>query len=191
MSGWIWFVIAVVLAVTIVLIAWGIWSNRRRTRLQSRFGPEYDSSVRENASRRKAEADLAGREKRRSELDIRPVAATARASYADAWQRTQTRFVDAPADAVRGADALVSRLMSDMGYPMGDFEQRSADVSVDHASVVENYRAAHGISMANDRGVAGTEDLRQAMVHYRILFDDLLAYGQASMTADTTRMEAS
>ena len=184
MSGWVWFVITIALVALVALMAWGIWSNTRRTRLRSRFGPEYDSTVRETASRREAEADLVAREKRRSRLDIRPVAATARSGYADAWQRIQTKFVDGPSDAVRGANALVARLMSDMGYPMADFEQRSADISVDHATVVENYRAARGISMANDRGVASTEDLRQAMVHYRTLFDDLLAYGQVPASAD-------
>jgi hypothetical protein len=189
MPGWAWAVIAVVAILVIVaVVAWTVWSGRRRERLRSRFGPEYESSIREHGSQRKAESDLAGREKRRSELEIRAVGPTARTSYAQAWQQVQVRFVDAPSDAVREADALVSRLMSDMGYPMGDFEQRSADISVDHANVVENYREAHGISMANDRALASTEDLRQATVHYRALFDDLLAYDQAP--ADPQESEA-
>jgi hypothetical protein len=189
MPAWAWIVIAVVVILLLVAGAWAAWTARRRAGLRSRFGPEYDSSVKELGSRRKAESDLAGREKRRSELDIRPIGATARASYTQAWQQVQTRFVDAPSDAVREADTLVARLMSAMGYPTGDFGQRAADVSVDHANVLENYRAAHAISMANDRAVASTEDLRQAMVHYRTLFDDLLAYDQAPARTDASGTE--
>src|SRR5207249_3861327 len=114
------------------------------------------------------------RARRRDELDIRPVNSAARDRYLEEWRVVQARFVDAPAEAVRDADGLVGRVMGDMGYPMGDFEQRQADVSVDHPVVVENYRAAHAISVRNDGGSASTEDLRQAMVHYRALFEDLL-----------------
>jgi hypothetical protein len=189
MSAWAWILIGVAAIVLLAAVAWASWAARRRAGLRSRFGSEYESSVQEHGSRRKAESDLAGREKRRSELDIRGIGATARASYTQAWQQVQTRFVDAPSDAVREADALVARLMSAMGYPTGDFGQRSADVSVDHANVLENYRAAHAISMANDRAVASTEDLRQAMVHYRTLFDDLLAYDPAPTSTDASGTE--
>jgi hypothetical protein len=128
----------------------------------------------EMGSRRKAESQLADRQRRREQLEIRPLAPEARTRFAEEWQIVQSRFVDEPGDAVRGADALVIRVMRDRGYPMEDFEQRSSDVSVDHPHVADDYRAAHAISLAHDHDKASTEDLRQAMVHYRSLFDELL-----------------
>jgi hypothetical protein len=171
---WVWIIIAVVVALVVAAIVWSVLSKRRTARLRGRFGPEYERSVAASGGRRKAEAELAGREKRRDELDIRPLPPAARERYAVEWQRVQARFVDEPAPAVAEADRLVMAVMRDRGYPMEDFEQRSADVSVDHPHLVEDYRAAHGVSMASERGRATTEDLRQAMIHYRSLFDDLL-----------------
>src|SRR5207249_880388 len=143
-------------------------------RMQSRFGPEYDRAVSETGSQRKATSELSQREKRRRERNIVPLSSAARERYSVQWQSVQARFVDQPSEAVGEADGLVMAVMQERGYPMESFDQRSADISVDHPRVVDNYRAAHGISLANQQGQASTEDLRQAMVHYRSLFDELL-----------------
>jgi len=162
--------------VVIVLgaIGWRLVSKRRTGKLKEAFGPEYERSKMEAGSRRKAESELAARQTRREALDIRPLSPEARARYSASWQQVQSGFVDEPGAAVTEADRLVSAVMRDRGYPMDDFDQRSADISVDLPHVVDNYRAAHAISMANDHGKASTEDLRQAVVHYRSLFDELL-----------------
>lgn len=178
MPTWGWLVIAAVVIVVIAVIAWSAARRRRTDRLRGRFGPEYERAVEDRGSRRQAESELEARQRRREELQIRPLQPAARQRYIGLWSTAQSRFVDAPADAVREADALVAQVMGERGYPMDDFEQRAADVSVDHPVVVENYRAAHRISLANDRGEASTEDLRQAFVHYRTLFEDLLETGE-------------
>ena len=156
-----------------VMDAW-IWSRRRSGALREQLGPEYDKTVDESGGRRSAESELKERVDRRQELDIRPLAPAAADRYADEWRDVQARFVDSPGAAVGEADRLVIAVLRERGYPMDDFDQRAADISVDHADVVENYRAAHGISLANDQDHASTEDLRQAMVHYRTLFERLL-----------------
>jgi hypothetical protein len=168
----------IVLAVLVIVAVW-IWiaSRRRSERLQRRFGPEYERTVQTSGDRREAESELVTREKRRAQLDIRPLDPDARDEYARQWRDTQARFVDEPGPAVEDADRLVADVMRTRGYPVEDFEQREADVSVDHATVVQNYRAAHGISLAYRHGAASTEDLRQAMVHYRSLFEELLEGG--------------
>jgi hypothetical protein len=125
--------------------------------------------------RRQAEAELAARRERRERLTIRPLPAEARARYARQWETVQAQFVDSPQAAIAAADGLVNAVMSDRGYPVSEFEQRAADVSVDHPSVVENYRNAQAISLRSQRGEATTEELRQAMQHYRSLFDELLS----------------
>jgi hypothetical protein len=170
-----WVVVLIVAVIVIVaVVAYVGAQKRRREALKGRFGPEYDRTVSEAGDRKEAERELKEREERRAKLDIRPLEPAERERYLGSWQQTQARFVDEPQSAVREADALVMLVMRDRGYPVDDFDQRSADISVDHPRVVENYRAAHGISMANDRGEATTEDLRQAMVHYRELFEELL-----------------
>ena len=174
MSSFVWLIVAVVVVLGVVALVWRAKSRRRTTRLREAFGPEYERSKTEEGSRRKAEAELTAREERREGLDIRPLSAEARDRYSGTWQQVQGRFVDEPGAAVGEADRLVSAVMRDRGYPMDDFDQRSADISVDLPHVVKDYRAAHAISMANDHGKAGTEDLRQAFVHYRSLFDELL-----------------
>ena len=141
--------------------------------LREGFGPEYDRVVHERGDQRAGEAELRERRERRRSYDIRPLEAGERESYAERWQATQRRFVDQPASALGEADGLVGEVMSARGYPVEDFEQQAADVSVDHPRVVEHYRAAHAISQANADQSASTEDLRQAMVHYRALFDEL------------------
>jgi ABC-type nickel/cobalt efflux system permease component RcnA len=171
MDTWIWIVIAAAAVVVLLAIWWMASRKRRTTHLREGFGPEYDRTVEEAGSRRKAESDLTDREKRRDELDIRPLAPGTRDRFADRWRTVQERFVDDPSGALRDAHVLVVEVMDERGYPTDDFEQRAADVSVDHPHVVENYRSAHAIT---ERGDADTEDQRQALVHYRALFDELL-----------------
>jgi hypothetical protein len=166
-------VIALVI-VALAVVGWLAWSRARTKRLRTTFGPEYDRALDEAPSQREAESELEDRRKRREELDIRPLPADGRERYADAWHAVQNRFVDDPAGSVGEADALVERVMADRGYPMDDFEGQADLVSVDHPDVVENYRSGHEIYGAHDRGDASTEDLRQAMVHYRALFVELL-----------------
>src|SRR5919201_3274520 len=174
MATWVWIVIAVAAVVVVALLLWNALRARRTRTLREGFGPEYDRTVAEAPSKREAEAELTERQKRREELDIRPLSPGARERYVVTWRETQARFVDDPAGAIGEADALIQQVMRDRGYPVEDFDQRAADVSVDHPEVVNNYRAAHGISIAHAREKATTEDLRQAMVHYRSLFAELL-----------------
>jgi hypothetical protein len=163
-----------VVIVLLALLAFFAGRQRRRRQLKDRFGPEYDRTVEQAGDRRAAEAELLERAERRQRLDIVPLDPEARTRYMEAWRNTQARFVDEPAEATREADRLITSVMRDRGYPVDDFEQRAADISVDHPQVVDDYRAAHGIAMANDRSEASTEDLRQALVHYRSLFEELL-----------------
>ncbi len=166
-------VIVVVVIVAAALVA-GLMMAQRRRRLQQRFGPEYDRLVDEHDSKRKAEAELTQREKRVRELDIRPLTDSARARYATQWAALQEQFVDTPADAVSASQVLVSTVMRERGYPTDDSEQVLADLSVEHASTLEHYRSAEQINLAAAAGSASTEDLRQAMIHYRALFRELL-----------------
>jgi hypothetical protein len=163
-------IIVVLVAVVGVLLA----RQQRSRRLQEGFGPEYKRTVQRSGDQREAESELLERRKRREELDIRPLEPEARERYRDAWGATQRRFVDDPQAAVGEADELVTGVMRDRGYPVDEFEEQAAVVSVDHPGVVENYRAGHAISRKCADGRAGTEDLRQAMKHYRALFAELL-----------------
>jgi len=172
--GWVWIVIAIAAVVVLAVIVWSALRTRRTRTLKEGFGPEYDRTVADAPSKREAEAELSDRQKRREELDVKPLSPGARERYVELWQATQARFVDDPGGAITEADLLIQQVMRERGYPVEDFEQRAADVSVDHPDVVNNYRAAHGISIAHERERASTEDLRRAMVHYRSLFDDLL-----------------
>jgi cytoskeletal protein RodZ len=167
--------IAILVAVVIVVLLAVLLARRRRSqRLQQQFGPEYQRTVARAGDQRTAESDLAAREQRRRELDIVALEPAAQARYLEAWRATQGTFVDDPATATREADVLVARVMRDRGYPVDDFDQQAADVSVDHPQVAENYRAAHAVFQANEQGLASTDDLRQAFVHYRSLFAQLL-----------------
>jgi hypothetical protein len=165
-----------ILVVLILLALLAIFAGRQRRsrKLQDTFGPEYERTVEEAGDRRAAETELQERTERRAGFDIVPLEPEARARYIEAWRNTQAQFVDEPVEATREADRLITSVMRDRGYPVDDFEQRAADISVDHPQVVDDYRAAHAIAAANDRSEASTEDLRQALVHYRSLFEELL-----------------
>jgi hypothetical protein len=168
----LWLLIAV--AVIAAIGVWYVMQTRRRQQLRQRFGPEYDRTLRSQGNVRKAEAELEARAKRVDALHIRPLNPTDAQRFDEGWRRIQERFVDDPKGAVTEADRLVGEVMTARGYPVGDFEQRVSDISVDHPDVVVNYRAAREIAALHSRGEASTEDLRQAMVHYRALFRDLL-----------------
>jgi hypothetical protein len=172
--------IAIVIAITVmVVVGIAIWlfiCKRRTERLRTQFGgAEYDRTLQEGGSRRRAEAGLDKRAGRVESLHIRPLGSGDRARFVESWRRVQARFVDGPGGTVAEADQLLGDVMSTRGYPVSDFEQRAADISVDYPSVLENYRSAHEIAIRQTRGQAGTEELRQAMIHYRTLFDELVA----------------
>lgn len=167
-------VIAIVAIIIIAAVAFVTSRRRRSENLRKKFGPEYDRVVKQEGDARKAEGVLDIRTKRRENFNIHPLSAGDRSSYAVRWNEVQARFVDDPRGAVAVADALVTDVMQARGYPIGDFEQRAADLSVDYPVVVDNYRAAHQIALRHGAGQASTEDLRQSMVHYRALFQELL-----------------
>jgi hypothetical protein len=175
MDAWIWIVIAVVVVVVVVVVvAAAASARRRRHHLQERFGSEYDRTVEGTDHRRDAERDLRDREQRHDELELRPLIDASRQRYSQLWQDMQTGFVDRPQVAVADADRLITDLMRERGYPVDDFETRSELVSVDHPDVVQNYRTAHGIAARTVDGRTSTEDLRQAVISYRALFDEML-----------------
>jgi len=168
--------LAVAVILVVAVLAW-LFVRRRRTttaELRQRFGPEYEQAVREHGSERRAEAQLADREKRVERLKLRDLDPTERERFSGQWHSLQSRFVDDPKGAVTEADELVSLLMQTRGYPVADFNQRAADVSVDHPRVVANYRSAHEIALRLGKGEASTEDLRTATIHYRSLFEELV-----------------
>ena len=170
-------IVAIAAVVVVVLIiGWAVSRKQRTMKLRSRFGTEYDRAVRESGPQR-AEATLLEREKRVKEFPIRELKADERERFVTEWRIVQSRFVDDPQAAVAEADLLVDRLMQARGYPTTDFEQRAADISVTHPQVVDNYRAAHQIAVRHREGQATTEDLRNAIIYYRSLFDDLLQTG--------------
>jgi len=184
MDAWLWVVI-VIAVIAALAAAYVVWDRRRRTHLQERFGPEYERTVAQADDRREAEKELAERERRHEELEIRPLSEAARARHADEWQAVQARFVDDPEGAVAEADRLVQVVMAERGYPTEeDFERRAADVSVEHPDVVENFREGHRLWTGYTAGESGTEDLRQAMVHYRSLFEELLDGGPGERPVD-------
>jgi FtsZ-interacting cell division protein ZipA len=183
-------IVAVVIIGILVAAVWWYSMRQRSAKLQEKFGPEYERTVAEKGDTRKAEDELTDRQKRVSKLEIKPLAADERRRFNDEWRAVQARFVDDPSAAVRDADTLVGRVMEARGYPVGDFEQRAADVSVDHPTVLEHYRAAHAVALRHAQGQASTEDLRQAMVNYRALFDELLEEQQTVETRPDTSPRA-
>jgi hypothetical protein len=166
--------IAVVVAAILLIAAWTYARQRRHRHLRERFGPEYDRTVQAVGTTGKAEAILDARERRVRGFDIRPLGRPQAEAFLREWRRVQTRFVDDPDAAVEEADRLVAQVMTARGYPLEDFDKRADDLSVDHPRVVENYRVARAIAARRERGEAGTEELRQAVVNYRALFEDLL-----------------
>ena len=167
-------IVAIIVAVALVVLVIGTITALRRRQLRQRFGPEYDRVAGEMRSQRKADAELAERERRVRSLDIHPLDETIRVKYAAEWTAIQERFVDQPEEAVTQAGMLVTSVMKDRGYPTEDHDQIVADLSVEHAGMLDHFRAAHQISMQTEEGTAGTENLRLAMLHYRALFSDLL-----------------
>jgi FtsZ-interacting cell division protein ZipA len=166
-------VIIVVAIVAVLVIVWAVARKQRSAKLRRRFGAEYDRTVRDTGPQR-AETVLLERERRVERFTFRELGAEEREKFVTEWRVVQSRFVDDPRGAVRQADLLVDRLMLARGYPVADFEQRAADISVEHAGVVDNYRAAHQIALRHRQGQATTEDLRNAIIYYRSLFDELL-----------------
>jgi hypothetical protein len=156
------------------LAAWFFYRRKQSGQLQQRFGPEYGRTVGDLGSRAKAESELKARESRVEQLSIVALAPAEATRFSRAWSALQGRFVDNPKGVVAQADQLVRDLMLARGYPVGDFERQAADISVDHPAVVEHYRAAQAIAVRDQRGAADTEEQRQAVVHYRALFDELL-----------------
>jgi hypothetical protein len=169
------FVILIAVALVVVALAVGGWlAVRRRRALQNKFGAEYDRAVAQQPSRAAAEQELRGRERKHAQLQLRALAPQARARYAAEWVDVQAHFVDSPRAAVYTGDALLTRLVSDIGYPTDSHDERLALLSVDHPGTLGHYRDAHEISLRNARGEASTEQLRQALVHFRALIADLL-----------------
>jgi hypothetical protein len=174
-----WIILTVVV-LGLIAVAWLAarqQRERRTRRLQTRFGPEYSRVVAERGDLSKAESELLAREARVERLKIVPLAPAEAARFSEAWDTLQSRFVDNPKGVVIQADKLVREVMIRRGYPMADFEHRAADISVDHAALVDNYRSAQAIAVRDERGEASTEELRRAVVYYRALFDELLEVG--------------
>ena len=171
-------IVAAVIVVIAIVVALAIHSRQqaqRRQRLRERFGPEYDRLVAATGSAAKAERELEARQKRAARFNIRSLSRDEQASFTARWQQVQAEFVDNPKASLGHADDLLAEVMTARGYPVQDFDQRSADLSVDHPVVVQHYHAAHGIALRHKKGETTTEDLRQAMIHYRALFEDLVA----------------
>ncbi|MEU5608799.1 hypothetical protein ACI2L4_32015 [Streptomyces sparsogenes] len=169
--------IVVVVVLVLIVVATGLRLTMRRRHLRERFGPEYERAVESGDSRLAAERELKERETEHDALEIKPLSGPAHDRYAQDWMRVQEEFVDRPDRAVDDADRLVTRLMSERGYPTDDFDQQLRHLSVEHGQTLEHYRAAHEITARSDRDEASTEELRSAMVHYRTLFDELLEAG--------------
>jgi hypothetical protein len=173
MATWVWVVIVIAVLIAIALGAVTA-RNRRTAALRGRFGPEYDRAIENSDDRRAAEADLLARQKERAQFDVEPLPEAARLRFAGEWRDLQARFVDQPAPAAAAADVLITRVMEARGYPMKDFDTQANLVSVDHPDTVENYRFAHAVQQRAQTEQASTEDLREALLRYRSLFDELL-----------------
>ncbi|GLI00032.1 hypothetical protein [Phytohabitans aurantiacus] len=167
-------IVTVIVVLAVLAVAGIAWYWARRRALRERFGPEYDRAVEERESRAAAERELRERERRHSELQLKELSPESRQQYTTDWEEIQARFVEAPDEAVRAADELVSRLIAERGYPNDSYEEQVTHLSVEHARTLGHYRDAHEIYLENERGEASTERLRQALVHYRALFADLL-----------------
>jgi hypothetical protein len=167
----------IMLAITVIVIAavaWWAWHRQRTDNLRRKFGPEYTHAVEQYGSEARAQAALAERSRRMEKFHARALTREDHDRFLERWTTVQGSFVDDPPDSIAQADVLVNELMRARGYPVGDFDKRAEDISVEHPQVVQNYRAAHAIAERQAKGQAATEDLRQALVHYRALFDELL-----------------
>jgi len=172
-----------VIAGALILVGALVWflQRQRSLRLRERFGPEYERTRAEIGDVRRTEAVLAAREKRVEQFHIRPLNPAETERFSEVWRHIQALFVDDPKGAITEADHLINEVMTARGYPAADFDQRTADVSVNHPAVVDHYRAARAITVRNDAGDATTEDLRQAVIHYRALFEELLEQKKPEM----------
>lgn len=184
MSGGQVIVLVIVLLVLAAVAVFAVRAARRR-KLQSTFGPEYDRVVADTGNRADAEKELQERQKRHAELELNELSPETSARYRESWEEVQIQFVDSPGEAVATADDLVTRLVADRGYPTADYDDQLANLSVEHARTLGHYRDAHEISTRSRNGEASTEDLRQALVHYRALFADLL--GEEPVQPATTK----
>jgi hypothetical protein len=174
MDTWVWILIGIAAAVVVLGIVWSLARARRTKQLREGFGPEYDRVAADAPTKREAESELLERRKRHDQFDIEELSPERRDEYRSRWTDVQASFVDEPDKAIARADSLIQEVMRERGYPVDDFDTRAADLSVEHPDVVENYRAAHGIRTAHERGKSTTEDLRRAMQHYRALFAELV-----------------
>jgi hypothetical protein len=168
----VWVLLGVVIVVA--LAAYFIFRNRRTAALRDHFGDEYDRTVEQTGARAKAEAALKDREERVAKLDIRPLTAEERDGFSREWRDVKAVFVNSPVEAVHHADRLLTNIMKTRGYPMADFDRRYEDLTVDHGEVARHYREGHELVLRHGRGQGSTEDLRQAMIHFEALFDDLV-----------------
>jgi FtsZ-interacting cell division protein ZipA len=181
-------IIVSIVAIAIIIAAVIISRQRKSQHLKQQFGPEYDRAVQQHGDARHAEAVLIDREKRVEKFPLRSLSQVDRERFAEEWASIQRRFVDDPSTAVNQADRLVNTVMAARGYPMSDFEQRAADISVNYPTVVENYRSAREITLRHSQGASSTEDLRQAMVYFRSLFDELLGTPKSTVGATHERL---
>jgi len=173
-------VIVVIAVVAVAIIGVLIYMNKRSQRLRAKFGPEYRRAIEESGSKLRAESKLEKLEKRVEKFSIQPLQPEAANRFRVSWREIQAQFVDDPAKALSNADTLLAEVMAARGYPVADFEERAAEISVNHALFVDNYRAGHQIALRHAQGRASTEEMRQAMIHYRALFDDLLGVPQTA-----------
>ena len=191
MPTWMWITIAVMVVVAVAILAAAIAVGRRKRteRLKSRFGPEYTRLVSSPDGKATGEKELVARERQRDQLDVVSLRPATRHRFVDEWHSVQTSFVDDPAHALTDADALVKAVMRERGYPVDDFDRRADDISVDYPEIVEDYRAAHAVQLSDSGGEQGTEAQRSAFVHYRALFDVLLAHDDDSSAPATTDLQ--
>lgn len=185
MSGVPLIVLVIVVLLVLAAIVFVVRASRRK-KLQNTFGPEYDRVVADSDSRADAEKELRDREKRHAELELKPLTPESTARYSAAWEEVQIQFVDNPGEAVATADDLTTQLIAERGYPTGDYDDQLANLSVEHAQTLGHYRDAHEISRRSKDGEASTEDLRQALVHYRALFADLLGENPVQSSGTST-----
>ena len=178
MDTWVWIVFAIAIAIVVAIAVYTASNSRRRSRLRGDFGSEYDRTVAEAPSRREAESELQERRSRHDELELEPLSRESRSRYLREWEAAQARFVDDPDGAIGDADALIQSVMRERGYPVEDFDQRAADLSVEHGGVVGEYRAAQTIARRSAAGEASTEEQRQAIIHYRSLFEAVVGAGE-------------